>query len=148
MDISLSQPYTENSNTGNLTGRILYSDRSTQANKLSAKCYCVIPSIRKTSSAPSQWPPHPQYLSLRSLIRWQKREIGMKHTAATLGLGFVFIHCHLESCRCSRSIFCSIMVHATGHCAWRQISTFTSRFLGFGLVIRDFLSYLYSVPHS
>ena len=131
----------------NLTGRI-YIAR--EAHKLTNCPQSITVSFHQKNikRSPSQWPPHPQYLSLRSLIRWQKQEIGMNYTAATLGLGFVFIHCHLETCRCSRSIFCSIVVHATVHWGRRQISTFTSRFLGFGLVIRDLLSYLYSVSHS
>jgi hypothetical protein len=107
------------------------------------KYYCVIP-LEKLKVLPSQWLPHrPQ--CLRSLIRWQKRELGLKHRAPALRLAFVFIHRHLETCSCSRSVFCSIVVHATVPWARMQISTFTSRFLGFGLVTRDLLSYLYSI---
>jgi hypothetical protein len=147
----LSLPCTETNSTSNLTGgEDIYIEREAQklANS-SVKCYCVIPlELEKLKVLPSQWLPHrPQ--CLKNLIRWQKRELGMKPRAAVLRLAYVFIHRHLETRSCSRSVFCGIAVHATVPWARMQISTFTSRFLGFGLVTRDLLSYiLFRIPKS
>lgn len=71
----------------------------------------------------SRWPARHWRLSVLGQQKWAAE---MRHTV-TLGLAFVLIYAHLQTCRCrcNLSVFCSIVVHAIVHLALRLTSTST-----------------------